>query len=483
MPKLQFSLLAALILGAGLSGGAVLADPTNQDPFGSIDSPGASQTGISGSFPVSGWAADDSGVIDHIDILVDGKIVAGANVGLTRPDVFAVFPDVPNSYNSGFVANIDTTAFVDGVHVISARAFDGEGASGVLGSRTVQIINNGASLPPFGFLDAPLDTASILCSSDDPFVDATSCPESSFPAGVAVSFYKNVVSGWALDVGSRLDNGQVSFVELLIDGVIIANTRRDCVRTGNVMANCYGISRSDVARAYPGYVNATNSGFLFLFSLERDCSNWPETIPCPLEVGNGLFSVLVPDPFGFPVVAGLVASGKHTISIRVGDEKETVTQIAAISVDVLCDVGVFGDRPAFGFIDAPTPLQFLKGTVTFSGWAFDYDNGGQARWVNGIQRVEIEIDGKVVGTVSAPLFARADVPANDCRVPATPFTVGPVAFVGWALNVDTGTLTDTQHDLVVFAVDTPDPTTGRPSFRSEIGRRKFVVFNNNPTKP
>ena len=483
MPKLQSSMLAALVLGAGLSGGAALADPigaldspTNQSPFGSIDSPGPSQTGISGSFPVAGWAADDSGTIDHIDILVDGKVVASANNGLSRADVFAVFPDVPNSANSGFVANIDTTAFLDGVHVISARAFDGQGASGVLGSRTVQIINNGASLPPFGFLDAPLDTASILCSSDNPFVDAATCPQPCFPAGfegvaVPVSFYKNVVAGWALDVGSQLDKGGVSYVELLIDGQIIANTRRDCVRTSNVMANCYGVSRSDVARAYPGYVNATNSGFLFLFSLEQN----PAT---------GFFDVIVPDRFGFPIGAGLVASGKHTISIRVGDEKETVSQIAAISVDVLCDVGKFDDRPAFGFIDAPTPLQFLKGTVTFSGWAFDYDNGGAAPWVNGIQRVEIEIDGKVVGTVSSPLFARADVPANDYRVPATPFSIfGPVAFVGWALNVDTGTLTDTQHDLVVFAVDTPDPTTGRPSFRSEIGRRKFLVFNNTPTKP
>ncbi|HLN57071.1 MAG TPA: Ig-like domain-containing protein, partial [Thermoanaerobaculia bacterium] len=110
----------------------------NQAPFGNIDSPADSQSGISGSFPVSGWAADDSGVINHIDILVDGKIVAGAVgtglpssaiYGLPRPDVFALFPDVPNSLNSGFVANVDTTAFVDGVHIISARAFDDQGSS------------------------------------------------------------------------------------------------------------------------------------------------------------------------------------------------------------------------------------------------------------------------------------------------------------------------------------------------------------------
>jgi hypothetical protein len=462
---------------------AVFVVQENQGPFGSIDSPSASQTGISGSFPVSGWAADDSGVIDHIDILVDGKIVAGAVsngqastgiYGLARPDVFAVFPDVPNSGSSGFLANIDTTAFLDGVHVISARAFDGEGASGVLGSRTVQIINNGANLPPFGYLDTPLDKASILCSTDNPFVESSSCPEPCFATGidglsVPVSFYKNVVSGWALDVGSNLDRGQVSYVELLIDGEIIANTRRDCVRTGKVMANCYGVNRPDVARAFPGYVNADNSGFLFLFSLEQD-------------PGTGLFDVIVPDNFGFPIVGGLVASGKHTISIRVGDEKETVSQIAAISVDVLCDTGAFGDQPAFGYIDVPTDLQFVKGVVTFSGWAFDYDNGGQAPWINGILRLDMDIDGKVEVGIFPPYIARADVPANDYRVPATPFTVGPVAFVGWAFVFDTSTLSDGQHDFVVYAADTPNAATGRPSFRTEIGRRKFVVFNNTTKK-
>ena len=461
----------------------VFSDVTNQGPFGFIDTPGQSQTGVSGTQPVSGWAADDSGTIDHVDILVDGKIIAGAVgngqastgvYGLSRPDVFAVFPDVPNSGSSGFLANIDTTAFIDGVHVISVRAFDSQGASSVLGSRTVQVINNGTNLPPFGYLDTPLDKASILCSTDNPFVDAASCPQPCFSTGfgsvsVPVSFYKNIVSGWALDVGSFQDRGQVSYVELLIDGEIIANTRRDCVQTGKIMANCYGVNRPDVARAYPGYVNADNSGFNFLFTLEQNSS-------------NGLFDVIVPDRFGFPVVGGFVAPGKHTIAIRVGDEKETVTQIATISVDVLCDTGKFGDQPAFGYIDVPTPLQFVKGVTTFYGWAFDYDNGNAAPWVNGITRLDIDIDGKVVGTVLPQYIGRADVPANDTRVPATPFTFGPVAFVGWAFVLDTTHLTDAQHDLVVYAVDTPNAATGRPAFRTEIGRRKFVVYNNTPTK-
>jgi hypothetical protein len=467
---------------------AVAAAGANQVPFGNIDSPSDNQMGISGSFGVAGWVADDSGSIDRIDFLVDGKIVAGAVggggpatafYGLPRPDVFALFPDVPNSLNSGFLAHVDTTAFVDGVHIISVRAFDTQGASNFLGTRTVQIINNGSNLPPFGFLDVPHDKASILCGPTvatpcTPFVPAPPPPctvSPCFPPGpggeppVPVSFYKNVVAGWALDVGSRLDQGQVSYVELLIDGQIIANSRRDCVRAGTIFANCYGVNRPDVAAAYPGYVNADNSGFQFLFALQQN-------------PGNGLFDVIIPDPFGQPACVGLIAPGKHTIAIRAGDEKETVTQFAAISVDALCDTGDFFDQSAFGYIDSPWQLQFVNGTFSFSGWAFDYDNGGSPSNFNGITRLDIDVDGQVVGSLFPPFASRPDVPANDFRVPATFTSLGPTAFVGWAFAFDTTTLSDTQHDLVVYAWDTPIPGSGRPAFRSEIGRRKFIVFNN-----
>src|SRR5262249_51641062 len=224
---------------------AVSSANTNSPPFGAVDSPASNQIEVSGSFQVSGWAADDSGNIDHIDILVDGNVVAGAaQYGLPRPDVFALYPDVPNSLNSGFVANIDTTAFLNGIHTIAVRAFDGQGSSNVLGTRTVTVFNVGANLGPFGYLDSPLDKASIVCNSDVPFVAASTCPEPCFQTAirgqaVPASYYKNVVAGWALDVGARQDRGAVSYVELMIDGQLLANTRRDCVRAGRVFANCY----------------------------------------------------------------------------------------------------------------------------------------------------------------------------------------------------------------------------------------------------
>ncbi len=141
-----------------------------------------------------GWAIDD-GVcpagsaqakcgVDHIDILVDGQIVAGAvccNVpgqpgsgssagsatfGSTRPDVQAAFPDVPDSLYSGWAANIDTTQFINGLHTITARVTDGQGVSRVIGSRTVQTDNASLNLHPFGAIDSPLDelTFTPICT-------------------------------------------------------------------------------------------------------------------------------------------------------------------------------------------------------------------------------------------------------------------------------------------------------------------------------
>ena len=416
----------------------------NQAPFGYIDIPDASGLeGANGSFPVSGWAVDDID-IDHIDFLVDGRIVAGAVgrgepgtavYGTTRPDVAAAFPDLPLALYSGFSANINTTQFINGLHVLSVRATDSEGASRELGSRTVQVVNNGANLAPFGRIDYPLDKASLFCSSI-----AGGCPS---PGCDDTGILTNIVAGWTLDVGSALDRGQVSYVELLLDGAIIANTRTDCVQVGQALVNCYGINRPDVARNYSGYVNADNAGYLFSFALIRNTDD-----------PSGQIFVVLPNggSFGFGPPVGATVPGKHTIAIRVGDEEETVAQIAAMSVDILCDQ-TQGDQPAFGYIDTPTDYQFINGVFEVFGWASDFQQ---------VQRVEVDIDGHVVGNANYGLF-RPDVRDTDPRV----FS----ANVGFSFLLDTTHLSDSPHDLVIYVVD-------RFGNRTEIGRRKFVVNNN-----
>ena len=427
----------------------VVVDNTiNQAPFGYIDIPGPAGTeGANGSFPVVGWALDDVEVA-RIDFLVDGQIVAGAvgrgepstaQYGSTRPDVEAAFPDVPDSLYTGFSANIDTTALVNGIHQLSVRAWDNQGASRELGTRTVQVINNGGNLAPFGVVDFPLDKASLFCATlNNSGVFPSPCtPETCVP-----NLLYNVVAGWALDVGSRLDAGQVSYVELLLDGQIIANTRSDCVQLGQALTNCYGINRPDVARSYSGYVNADNAGFGFSFALLRLSADPSGVIAIYIPSGNAADSVLV----------GFTTPGKHTLAIRAGDEEETVSQFGAMSVDILCDQ-TDGDQPAFGYIDTPTNYQFINGVFEVFGWAYD---------LQGVTSVEVDVDGQVVGNANYGLF-RPDVPVNDPRV--------PFANVGFSYVLDTTRLSNSAHDLVIYVRD-------NQGNRTEIGRRKCVVDNN-----
>ena len=429
----------------------IVDNSINQAPFGYIDIPGpAGVEGANGSFPASGWALDNEDV-DHIDFLMDGQIVAGsvgrglpstAIYGTTRPDVQAAFPDVPNSLYTGFQANIDTTKLVNGVHQLSVRVTDNLGASRVIGIRTVQIINNGGNLPPFGQIDFPLDKSSLFCTSIAIVIPSPCTPEE---CGFLLT---NVVAGWALDVGARLDHGQVSYVELLLDGAIIANTRSDCIQDGNKLINCYGINRPDVARSYSGYVNADNAGFLFSFGLITSSADSTGNIAITLPTNN-------PEVFD---IVGFTRPGKHTLAVRVGDEEEALTQIGAMSVDVLCDPSG-NDFPAFGFIDTPSDYQFINGIFDVFGWAFDF---------NGVRRIEVDVDGQVVGNAVYGL-SRPDVPLADPRTPSIN--------VGFSFLLDTTHLSDSEHDLVVYVVDN---RFGTPA-RTEIGRRKFVVNNNTLT--
>jgi Bacterial Ig domain len=461
----------------------------NQAPIGWIDIPDpnpANTEGFDSAHPVVGWAIDDSAV-DHLDILVDGQVVAGArccNVpgdpttepttagsaryGGLRPDVHAAFPDVPDSLYSGWGGNIDTTQFINGLHVITVRVTDDQGASRVIGSRTVQTDNASLNLHPFGEIDSPLDESTIppVCagssseggggvpSGPPPGGTTSSCPSTTL---------LNTVRGWVLDTGARLDFGETGYVELLIDGVVIANTRRDCIQsTAGAFENCYGINRPDVEQNYPGFVNSDNAGFAFYF--------WA------IDDGSGHISIDIPEPLSTCHNVTVIAPGKHDITVRAGDVAETVAPIGLgnqgpISVDfTTCVPGT--NLPAFGFVDNPSNYEFVCGNLLVTGWAFD--STGFSCDINNASHIDIDVDGScAVGPGVVPCvnvlsrakwcIPRPDVPLADGRV--------TTSHVGFDFTLDTTKLADSAHDLNVYATDTA-------GLRTLIGRRKFVVNNN-----
>jgi Bacterial Ig domain len=395
----------------------------NQSPFGFVDIPDPLGTyNASGSFPVSGWATDTDG-IQSVDVLIDDLEYQGAMYGDPRPDVANSFPDFPNALFSGFIANVDTTRVVDGVHLLTVRATDSKGMSRMIGRRQIQVFNSEGNLKPFGMLDEPKRDSVLfgtLCATI-PQVSPAINPQS----------HITPVRGWALDLAPRSDVGRVMYAELLVDGVRWISTD-DCAFNPifGAYANCYGMPRFDVARYYPTYPDAPNSGFMFT-----------------LDVGA--------------LLALGVRPGNHILKVRVGDNQQTFAELPnrdGVPVTFVCGETTLG-FPAQGFIDAPTTYDYVKGNTVFQGWAVE-ESGG-------VNHVEMFIDGNFVGVAEYGL-PRPDVAINY------PFIFNS-ANSGWRFTMDTTKLSNARHRLTVRVA-------ANSAHSWEIGSVDFYVQNPPPAQ-
>ncbi|MBV8546472.1 MAG: hypothetical protein JO093_04350 [Acidobacteria bacterium] len=391
-----------------------------QAPFGSVDIPDT--VGIynaSGSFPVSGWALDTDGVA-KVEVLIDNGVVQNAMYGDPRPDVANTIADWPDALYSAFIANVDTTRIQDGIHGLDVVATDRNGLSKLIGRRTVQIFNENANLKPFGYIDEP---------KRDAVVYGTRCatiPQAS-PA-INPQSHITPVRGWALDLGTRTDTGRVAYAELMIDGRRWYSTTEDCGFSpifGNYV-NCYGLPRFDVERYYPGYPDAPRAGYLFT-----------------MDVGALLASGVKP--------------GNHILKVRVGDQDGTFTELPnRDGLPIFFECGEDRVAAAVGFIDVPHTSDFVKGTVTFQGWAVAESL---------LTSVEIIVDGDFKGLAQLN-FPRPDVAQQY------PYLVNPQNS-GWRFVMDTTKLGNAKHRLTVQVVDSR-------GLKTIIGSVDFYTQNANP---
>src|SRR4051794_24236352 len=373
----------------------------NQAPFGNVDIPDLSGTfNASGSFPVSGWALDTDGVA-KVEVLIDNGVVQNAMYGDARPDVGNTFADWPAALFSSFIANVDTTRIQDGVHTLDVRATDRLGLSRLIGRRVVQIFNDNANLKPFGYVDEPLKNAVVY---------GTKCQiQPVFSPAINPQSHITPVRGWALDLGTRSDIGRVSYAELMVDGRRWYSTAEDCGFSPifNNYVNCYGMPRFDVERYYPGYPDAPRSGFLFT-----------------MDVGA--------------LLALGVRPGNHVLKVRVGDQDQTFTELPnRDGIPVFFECAEDRVAAAVGFIDVPHTSDFLKGTVTFQGWAV----------VEGspLTSVEIIVDGDFKGQAQYG-FPRPDVAVQYPYLPNSQNS-------GWRFVIDTTKLGNSKHRLTVRVVN------------------------------
>lgn len=374
-------------------------------PFGMIAHLGAGNAG-SGVIALEGWALDDVGV-GSVDILVDGVVVGRAVYGGSRPDVAIVHPGFPNAGQSGFVFELDTTRFVNGLHVVGGLITATNGERGFLPPIVMEFLNASAMLAPFGEVRRPLPHAELVGTCDL----------------AAAQRRTTVVRGFALDVGMTDDDTGVGYVELLVDGVILANSKTDCSFTAATggWTNCYGLRDFGLEQFFPGVLDAPHGGFRFV-----------------LDVGE--------------LIAGVgYREGAHQLSVRAGDLADQVRVIDTLPVTFRCDAGL--DEDAFGHIDLPVEGGWFGGVVMITGWALDPD---------GVQRVSVFVDGTFVGNATYG-FSRPEVAADHPGLPNS-------AAAGWSFALDTRQLSDGWHQMQVLVID----GLGRSTM---IGERPLLIEN------
>ncbi len=396
----------------------------NQAPIGELELPGFNQP-MNGVFPVTGWALDD-GSIAYVEVMVDGLAMGNAVTGVRRPDIANRFPGNPDAEFAGFTRMLNTTVLNNGIHVLAVRVVDNEGASRVVGRRFVQVFNTGGNLPPFGKIDWPIADHVMFadgCQDVGGVIPPWSGDIFGDPSNV------EMVIGWALDVGSRTDFGGVSYVQLLIDGNILADTNQGSFYydPAEMDFNYYGHERLDVHELYADVPNSKHSGFAFLLDI-----SW-------LIQGRGY------------------SEGLHYLKIRAGDIENNVIDIAQLPV--IFDCNDDADDPAIGDILSPKHMERIAGTFEVTGFAYDR---------NRVDFVEIWVDGVFIGYAEYGLDS-TDIDFEE-RYPWLPSTVTRNRGYSYDLDTVAANLADGQHVLVVRTQDRFD------NF-SIIGERTFVTDN------
>ncbi len=412
-----------------------------------IDEPAANAQ-VKGIATVRGWALADSGVA-KVEVLIDGKPIGAAKYGLSRLDVYKVFPQY-NTQNSGFEYKLDTKLLKQGSHTLGIRT---TANNGVQSTSTIQI-SVVRQLPIRTTIDDPSENAQISGTQK--------------------------VRGWAL-----AEDG-VAKVEVLVDGTLKG-------------AATLGLLREDVYKVYPNY-NNKNSGYEYLLNT-KTLTQGAHTITVRTTTKSGdvqtvnrkvnvvrelpvLLTVDTPannaqvasnyrvkgwalaedgiakaEVFVDGVLQGQATLGLsrpdvykvypkynnqnsgfeyflNTKSLSAGTHKLTVTITTTSGDKKSAEINVQVVKlPIRISIDQPAPNQAVDQVQTVKGWALAE---------SGVSKVEILVDGAVKGQAQYGL-SRADV--------ANVFPLYNNQNSGFTYSLDTSSLTKGNHTMTVRVTD------------------------------
>jgi beta-N-acetylglucosaminidase len=184
-------------------------------PRMAIDNPKVNST-VSSSVSIDGWALNSSG-IKSVSILLDGKLKGQATIGLSRPDVNAVFPGYSGGSKSGYSYSLNLSGVSAGYHTIQVQAV------GVNGIRSIQSL-----------------AIKVVAKASLPLRMAVDNPSPYSLVRGSIS-----VNGWALNPSG------IKSVNVLVDGVLKGQAG-------------LGYSRPDVNAVFPGYPAGDKSGYGYI---------------------------------------------------------------------------------------------------------------------------------------------------------------------------------------------------------------------------
>jgi len=93
---------------------------------GHVDHPKAGK--LEGELAISGWVLAESGPVERVVAVADGRIVARVRADRPRPDIAQAVPDLPHAQTSGFRMFLPATVLGGASEVVIGASADGEPA-------------------------------------------------------------------------------------------------------------------------------------------------------------------------------------------------------------------------------------------------------------------------------------------------------------------------------------------------------------------
>jgi len=467
------------------------APPTAAPPviFGSLDTV-QSQTTVTGTIQVSGWALDTAYHVASVAVSVDGVFAYNALYGGNRQDACSSRSTGTDCPNVGFNSLLDTSTIGNGVHTIAVTITDTAGNHYTIAATQVTVANPTGSYPTYFSTDVPgngeefhgvarfngwaVNTSSPIVAFSGA-IDGTPINGSSVVYGQSRPDVCTTYSGpgcpnvgWTyladltkLAAGNHTfrlvaiaANGQEfgSIVPFVVNNYSAQDgTSGPAVTIDTPSTNQSAVSGitqiagwavdsvtpiTNVAISVDGisYGSATYGG-----SRTDVCAIFTSGVGCPNVGFNALFDTT------------LLADGAHTLEITgvpLTGQADTETRQFTVANQGATGINVDIDSP-----NANSPN--LTGLASIGGWVVN----SKAL----IQTVSISVDGIFNGTAVYGAV-RNDVCAVYVGAPNCPN-------VGWNYTLDTTKLANGPHTLQVFATDAAGQRAG--------GAVAFNVNNSN----